>query len=130
METFVLDSDFANAIHGTVKALRKAAPDLRADHDNDGQVRVLVDFLRSDRPVGRAEREYLADLISGYMNRQRGARGAAIPHDRKRRAEDAVRKRSKDTGETLKVAATVLATQFGMQPDELLQYIRRSNRAK
>lgn len=130
MEPFVLDSDFANAVHGTVQALRKAAPDLRADHDNNGQVRALVDFLRSDRPVGGAEREYLAEMISGYMNKPRGARGAATPHDRKRRAEAAVRERSKDTGEILEVAAAAVAGQFGMQPDEIMRYIRRSSRAK
>ncbi|BCH01246.1 hypothetical protein MesoLj131b_32450 [Mesorhizobium sp. 131-2-5] len=130
METPVVDNDFGHWIYGTVKVLLKAAPDLRANYDSKGQVRDLVDFLRSDRPIGPAEREYLADMLSGYMNKERGKRGAAIPHDRKRQAEAATRMRSKETGETLEVAATTVAGLFGMQPDQLQRYIRRSKRAK
>jgi hypothetical protein len=51
-----VDDDFGYAVHRAAR----------------GETGLLVKFLLGDRPLGRGERQYLADLISGNMERRKG----------------------------------------------------------
>jgi hypothetical protein len=63
-ELTIIDLDFAHAV--------RLASDALFSRGRRGSTAALIEYLLSDRQIGRGERQYLADLIEGDFRRARG----------------------------------------------------------
>jgi len=63
---YTIDTEFMNIVMQASKAFRRISGRLSIAAKN-GETKPLIDLLRSKHPIGRGERELIADLLAGQL---------------------------------------------------------------
>lgn len=139
----LIDLDFSHAIQCAARVMNRSNAGLRKALE-DGGTKSLIDLLRSDRPLNRSERCYIADLLSGKWGREKGAKRANPALKSAREAAGMVlarKKANKKAGRRESIAATVaiVVEKWNAHPhrsgvpitvDQLMAYRRNSKSRK
>lgn len=118
-ENFAIDSDFAHSVRLAGR----------------GNPEKLREYLLSERPIGRGERRFLAELISGDWRRPRGRPREADKREAWREVEAEYTRRrdeAKARGErrTREDLCSEVAEHFGLTADRVDEYLSRSRDRK